>query len=104
MRNLPPTRGSHLTDGVEVSPSFPHATNQCWICFGSVHALKTRSRGALMSFSILSLMFSGVAVVMLFLSYLLIDLFFLKNWPTNRGSPPRTCDTPQSMRPLPASL
>src|SRR5262245_30027290 len=107
MRYLPPTRGSHLAEGVETSPAFPHGTNHCLICSGSVHALKTRSRGALMRRSSFSLMFSDCIVVMTFLSFVWFvqwfDLFFPNNRPMNRAHFPRIYGIPRSTGPLPAS-
>src|SRR5215510_16400268 len=88
MRYLPPTRGSHLAEGTVASPAFSHGTNHCLICSGSVHALNTRSRGALMRRSSFSLMFSDCIVVMTFLSFLwfvqLFDLLFPKSRRVNR--------------------
>src|SRR5689334_19502895 len=100
MRYLPPTRGSHLAEGVVTSPAFPHGTNHCLICSGSVQALNTRSRGALIRRSSFSLMFSDVAV-MTFLSFQLFvqlfDLFFPNRRPVSRARLPRTCDIPRSI-------
>src|SRR5580765_7580787 len=95
MRYLPPTRGSHLAEGTVTSPAFPHGTNHCLICSGSVQAAKTRSRGALSRRSSFSLMFSDCVAVMTFLSFLWFvqwfDLFFPNSRRVNRAHLPRTC-------------
>src|SRR5262252_1415763 len=97
MRYLPPTRGSHLAEGAVTWPTFSHGTNHCLICSGSVHALKTRSRGALIRRSSFSLMFSDCIVVMTFLSlFRLFDLFFPNRRPVNRARLPRICGIPRS--------
>src|ERR1041385_9515572 len=99
MRYFPPTRGSHLAEGTVTSPALPHGTNHCLICSGSVHAAKTRSRGALMRRSSFNFMFSDVAV-MTFLSFLwfvqCFDLFFPNRRPVNRARLPSTCGIPRS--------
>src|ERR1044071_1363007 len=112
MRYLPPTRASHLAEGVVASPVFSHGTNHCLICSGSVQALKTRSRGALIRRSNFNLMFSDVIAVMtfVFLSFGWFDrlfgfgLFFPDSRPMNRAPLPRICGIPRSIGQPPASV
>src|ERR1700692_4371075 len=74
MRYLPPMRAFNFTD-CNNDPSHAAAPNHCLNWFGSVHALKTSSRGASKTRDNSSLMLFSSIVLFVLMFFLLLQLF-----------------------------